>query len=111
MSVDDTGRDAADPKRPTHPQGRPDGDQPHSGDDAADTALRTSSESGYRAAPATDVPTSTTHLTTDRRAGCITQPATRFEVEDGDVIAAVAPELSNAAADVLWRVIEKAMRR
>jgi hypothetical protein len=36
--------------------------------------------------------------------------AFRIEVEDGYVIATADPVLSDAAADVLWRIVEKAMR-
>jgi hypothetical protein len=37
--------------------------------------------------------------------------STRFNVEDGEVFVTVDSDLSDAAADVLWRVIEKAIKR
>jgi hypothetical protein len=64
-------------------------------------------ESSYAAAPATDG-----QLAADDEAvSRATQPTVRIEVEDGHVVASIAPLLTDAAADVLWRVIEKAMRR
>lgn len=41
-----------------------------------------------------------------------TSPMARLPVEDGEVIARLeSPELSDGAADALWRIVEKAARR
>jgi hypothetical protein len=85
-----------------------------SADDTAlspgDIPIRTTSdanESGYPAAPATDGQRSAEAKSvrgSNRR-------ALNIKADDGHVIAAVDPALTDAAADVLWRIVEKAMRK
>jgi hypothetical protein len=75
-----------------------------------DIPIRTTSdadESGYPAAPANDEqrPAETT---SDLSNG---SPTRHIRVDDGHVIAIVDPALTDAAADVLWRIVEKAMRK
>jgi hypothetical protein len=64
-------------------------------------------ESSYAAAPATDG-----QHAADAETSCgTTRPTFRIEVEDGHVVASLDPVLTDAAADVLWRIIEKARRK
>ena len=75
-----------------------------------DIPVRTTSdadESGYSAAPANDEqrPAETT---SDLSNG---SPTLHIRLDDGHIIAAVDPALTDAAADVLWRIVEKAMRK
>lgn len=64
-------------------------------------------ESNYAGAPARSAAQPLDPVTTCD-AG---RPTSEIDLEDGQLVVTVDPVLTDAAADVLWRVIEKAMRR
>jgi hypothetical protein len=74
--------------------------------DRDDKPNRRPNRSSYAVTPATD----RQHTTDARAASAAAPPTRRIDVEDGHVLATVDPMLTDAAADVLRRVIDKAMR-
>ena len=103
----DTTRDADPVPRQDAPAPRLVGDTATGRGDRPIRTRRTANESSYAAAPAVDRP----QAADAEPLNDTTQPTVRIEVDDGHVIATVDPVLTDAAADALWRVIEKAMRR
>lgn len=76
-------------------------------DDRDDRPTRQANESRYAAAPASDVQ----RPVDANGVHGVTRPESRIEVDDGHVIASVEPVLTDAAADVLWRIIDKQSRK
>jgi hypothetical protein len=82
-------------------------DKPLSPSDSDDRPNQQPNESSYAAAPATNG----SQAAGTQIANGTGQSTGYIRVEDGHVVAALDPVLTNAAADVLWRVIYKAMRK